>query len=298
MMLVPFQEGTLIGMAYRNGSVAATDTVQTAGSPAKIVLKPDRNSYYANDEDLIFIETNLVDSKNVLVPNTNLPITYSISGPGKIVAVDNGNAMSYESFRGNNRNLFNGKSLVIVRPTCGEGTIVVTAKTNSTTISSASVSIKTTSIKAKPVIGQNKDTLSAFPVGYSYQWYLNDQPIPGATQQTYIKSIQGAYKVEVTDGNGCLVKSDSQVPTGSDSYNSVSVLNIYPNPSHEKIFIETDNTNVDFIIRLLSVQGALLKEIKSRSSLSELDIQTLSNGIYILEVDTSNGSIYKKIIKE
>ncbi|MCS6992136.1 MAG: PKD domain-containing protein, partial [Chitinophagales bacterium] len=45
--------------------------------------------------------------------------------------------------------------------------------------------------------------------GYtSYQWYLNGNPISGATSQTYTATTSGTYSCEVTDNNGCLIGSN------------------------------------------------------------------------------------------
>jgi beta-galactosidase len=296
---VTYEAGTLIAQAYKNGTVIKADTVKTAGTPAKLNLIADRKIIHANNSDLVFIETDLLDSKNVLVPDASNPVTYSISGPGEIVAVDNGNAMSYESFRGVQRNLFNGKALVIVRSTCTEGTIVVSAKTTGTGITAATVTINSVKFNTKPVFVQDKDTLRAYPVGYTYQWYVDGKLITGATEQTYVKTKSGEYKVEVTDGNGCTFISDSQLPTWIDAQNKeLAVFTIYPNPAREKIIIETDPENSNFSARLFNAQGLLIKEKKYIESHAEMDIKTLGSGIYILELSNSKGIVCKRFVKE
>jgi beta-galactosidase len=296
---VPYEAGMLIAQGYKNGSAITADTVKTAGAATKLILKADRKTIHADNSDLVFIETDLLDSKNVLVPNTNNPITYSISGPGEIVGVDNGNAMSYESFRGTQRNLFNGKALVIVRSTCAEGAIVVSAKTTGTGITQATVTVNSVKFKTQPVIVQDKDTLRAFPLGYTYQWYLNGKLIPGATDQTYVKTQGGAYKVEVTDGNGCAIMSDSEIATAVDEQNNgLASFTIYPNPAREKIIIETDPENSIFNVRLFSIQGLLIREKKYGESYAEMDIKNLGSGIYILELSNSKGTVCKRFVKE
>ena len=47
-------------------------------------------------------------------------------------------------------------------------------------------------------------TLTASPGdAKAYQWYLNGQPIDGATSSTYVATQEGDYTVSVTDANGC-----------------------------------------------------------------------------------------------
>ena len=53
------------------------------------------------------------------------------AGPGEIVATDNGDATSFESFQSPEHNAYNGLALVIVRSKAGErGAIKLTAKSD------------------------------------------------------------------------------------------------------------------------------------------------------------------------
>ncbi|HEY8893578.1 MAG TPA: hypothetical protein VIM79_02145, partial [Niastella sp.] len=58
--------------------------------------------------------------------NSDNMVTFSISGPGEIVATDNGDAADLTSFASHNRRPFKGLALVIVRAT-GKGSITVKA---------------------------------------------------------------------------------------------------------------------------------------------------------------------------
>lgn len=127
--LLPFKPGTIKAYAYRNGVIVATDSIVTAGKAAAIEATADRTSIDANGLDQAFIETNIVDEQGVLIPNASNKITYTVTGPGRIVGVDNGNPLSLESFKGNQREAFNGKALAIVQSTGHEGQIAVTATT-------------------------------------------------------------------------------------------------------------------------------------------------------------------------
>jgi len=62
------------------------------------------------------------------VPRTHDRITFKVSGPGEIVASDNGDATSFESFQSKERSAYNGKALAIVRTRAGErGKLTLTA---------------------------------------------------------------------------------------------------------------------------------------------------------------------------
>ncbi len=63
------------------------------------------------------------------------------------------------------------------------------------------------------------------PGAYAYQWYLNGNPIPGATGQTYQPTTGGLYSVVVSSAPGCDGSDDIQItiiqrlpdPTVSDA---------------------------------------------------------------------------------
>jgi PKD repeat protein len=62
--------------------------------------------------------------------------------------------------------------------------------------------------------------LQAAPANFaSYQWYLNDLPIPSGTNPTFAATAAGQYKVLVTDFFGC------------ENYSDVLVVTVYPLPT-------------------------------------------------------------------
>lgn len=124
---VPFVAGTVKAYAFKGGIIVAGDSVTTAGSPSQLELKVDRNKIQANGLDLAFIETNILDANDVFCPTIDSLVNYSITGPGKIVGVDNANSLNVESFKANQTYTFNGKCQAVVQSTGNSGDIVVTA---------------------------------------------------------------------------------------------------------------------------------------------------------------------------
>ena len=138
---VPWASGTLRAKGTKGGTVVY-DEVVTAGAASKVLLKPDRTSITADGKDLVYIETDIADASNVTVPTAANSVNFSISGPGVIVGVDNGNSISTEPYKANSRKAFSGKCLVIVQSTKNSGTIEVTASSNG--LSAGSVTITST----------------------------------------------------------------------------------------------------------------------------------------------------------
>jgi beta-galactosidase len=126
---VVYQPGELKVVAYKNGRKWATDTVKTTGAPAKLLLSADREKIAADGKDLSFITVTVADKNGLPVPRSMNHIKFEIEGPGEIVATDNGDATSFESFQAPEHNAFNGLALVIVRAKAGQpGTIILKAE--------------------------------------------------------------------------------------------------------------------------------------------------------------------------
>jgi beta-galactosidase len=62
----------------------------------------------------------VADKDGLMIPRAKNALTFTISGPGEILATDNGDPTSFESFQAPERKAFNGLALVIVRTKPGE----------------------------------------------------------------------------------------------------------------------------------------------------------------------------------
>ncbi|MGC3958411.1 MAG: beta-galactosidase GalB [Verrucomicrobiota bacterium] len=125
---VTYQPGALKVVAYRGGKPWATAEVKTAGEPARLKLEVDRRTISTDGKDLCFVTVVVTDKDGLAVPRAADRIQFSVSGPGEIVATDNGDPTSFESFQSPIRKAFNGKCLAIVRGQKGRaGSIEVTA---------------------------------------------------------------------------------------------------------------------------------------------------------------------------
>jgi beta-galactosidase len=112
---VVYEPGELKVVAYRQGKTWAEEVVRTTGPAAKLLLQPDRKVIKASADDLAFITVTVADKSGLLVPRSKNHLRFELAGPGEIVAVDNGDATSFEPFQASERNAWNGLALVIVR---------------------------------------------------------------------------------------------------------------------------------------------------------------------------------------
>jgi beta-galactosidase len=141
---VVYEPGTLKVIAYKNGVKWATDEVRTAGKPARLRLEPDRSRIRADGRDLSFVTVTVADGDGLTAPRADNRIRFDLDGPGEIVATDNGDPTSFESFPSHDRKAFNGLCLVIVRGRAGvPGRINLTATAGGLKTGTASITTTT-----------------------------------------------------------------------------------------------------------------------------------------------------------
>ena len=119
-----YEQGELKAVAYKNGKPWATSVVTTTGLGAKITMNADRPVIAGDGKDLAFVTVSIADKDGRMVPRSKNLLTFEISGPGEIVALDNGDATSLEPFQASQRKAYNGLALAIVRAKPGTAGVI------------------------------------------------------------------------------------------------------------------------------------------------------------------------------
>jgi len=125
---IPYEPGIIKAIAKGPGRILRVQELQTAGKPARILLIPDRDAIRADGQDLCHVEVVVIDANGILVPHASNLINFHLTGPAKIVGVDNGDLTSEESYKTPKRKAYYGKCLVILQSTGKLGRILLTAK--------------------------------------------------------------------------------------------------------------------------------------------------------------------------
>ena len=120
----------------------ATYELRTAGSPAKILLTPDRNSLDPTWDDVVNVTATVVDANGVLIPNASDLIAFKVSGPGVIAAVDSGNNASHEPFQASERKAYQGRCFAMIKASGAKGRITLTASAPGLKGSSVSIVVR------------------------------------------------------------------------------------------------------------------------------------------------------------
>ncbi len=122
------------GHAWQTVWGVPTTTFKSGAVAGAVTVTADHSTILVDNNDVVFFQAAITGADGT-------PITFGITGPGTIIAVDSGN-MNFESFRGKVRNTTNGVAYAIVQAT-GPGTITVTGDATGLTQGTASITAST-----------------------------------------------------------------------------------------------------------------------------------------------------------
>jgi beta-galactosidase len=124
---VPYKTGVLRAVALQRGKAIAEAVLQTAEAASQLRLTADRSRLRADGQDLSFVTVEALDVSGRPNPDADHPVTFSLRGPGVIAAVGNADMTSEERYQNNQRKLFGGKALVVVRTSRNPGSLTLGA---------------------------------------------------------------------------------------------------------------------------------------------------------------------------
>jgi len=158
------------------------------------------------------------------------------------------------------------------------------------------------------VVTRIGNTLTAIQNGATYQWIncATNQPINGATSQSYTATSPGWYAVLVTV-NGCTEQSSCRqikkliLPNpplnGNASVDEEDLLEfrIYPNPTRDAVFIEfAAETTDDYVLMDASGRKVQMGTLKGKTT--SISLKDLSSGTYMLQIGADHVPI--RLVKE
>lgn len=116
------------------------------------------------------------------------------------------------------------------------------------------------------------------------QWFLENTKIAGATEATFMPTQSGAYKIELTDINGCLAASDKIYVSilGQELENPWTSIVAYPNPTQASIQfgIPEKWKSISASIQILDVVGK--RWIEQPLSTEPIDLRMIPPGNYLI----------------
>lgn len=94
---VKYEPGTLEAVGYKKGIKVGNDIVKTTLTPYQVKLTADRKAINADKKDIAIITVQADDKNKLRVPTAQNELSFSITGPGKIIGVGNGDPTSLEA---------------------------------------------------------------------------------------------------------------------------------------------------------------------------------------------------------
>lgn len=157
-------------------------------------------------------------------------------------------------------------------------------------------------IPAAPRIAVSGNNLVASG-GSNFQWYINGNAVGGQTTSTTIAAdLGGTYTVRAITDDGCQSLASNSIAVaakvlGTELDESIKV-GIYPNPTADELRIELPTGIAFKEATFYSVSGSTLMTFDKLSSNSSLNISQLAKGMYSIKIETSRGSVARKIVRE
>ncbi len=141
----------------------------------------------------------------------------------------------------------------------------------------------------------NIQNLSTAATG-TYQWYLDNKAISGATQNNYVATASGAYTLVVTNAQGCASAPSAAITIAITGILELPLFSVYPNPTRDRIIISTDKEGD---IEIVNSIGIIVQKLTSVHSGDSIDLSKYTLGKYYVRfTDLNLKSITIPIIKE
>lgn len=150
------------------------------------------------------------------------------------------------------------------------------------------------------------DTTYAFEqvdTGYAVNWQFGDGDTSSINNPQHVYAAPGTYTVtlQATDSNGCMnTYTDTISVEINTSITAISEigLELYPNPAANIVYLKKEGDVINSV-RVLNTEGRLVRELKNLTTSSvSVDVSELKAGLYLLLVQTEQGSFTGRLVKK
>lgn len=162
------------------------------------------------------------------------------------------------------------------------------------------VAVTVLPLPAQPVINADVDQLTASGTG-PFQWFLNGEPIAGATGATITATVNGTYTVTVTGTNGCSITSEPFAFTGA----SVGELDggfqasVYPSPNNGQFFLRLPaHLGANVLYTISAMNGQQVAEGRATGELTTVHLSGAAPGVYVVRCFASASMWTGRVVVE
>jgi hypothetical protein len=134
----------------------------------------------------------------------------------------------------------------------------------------------------------------------SYQWYRDNQPIPGETKQSITLTKTGVYYVVVRSNKGCTNVSEPigiGVPVGLQNVAHKPIFTVYPNPSRGMIYVERGIVTVGKAnIVITDLAGRVVYTGEMIDDFKTINLDLIATGTYYIRIEQNDVVTTKPIV--
>jgi hypothetical protein len=163
------------------------------------------------------------------------------------------------------------------------------------------------SLNGSPDLVNNASVVLSVPLmsTYTYQWYLSNEAIPGAINNSITATKAGAYWVKASE-KGCSAESNgvkvSIITANELKETDILNLKVFPNPSDGNFIVEfvlTDNTPIELSVFDMAGKTIWQKNIRGIGIHREqLNLTKYPAGSYLLTGQKDNWKQTVKLEKQ
>jgi len=125
---IPYQAGKIQAIGYRNNKKVTEQTLTTSGNAVGMDISANKTTLSADKEDVVLLDVTIIDKNGLTVPDANNEITVEVTGPARLIGLDNGNQSDVSAFKTKTRKAFEGRLLLTIQATETPGPIKIVLK--------------------------------------------------------------------------------------------------------------------------------------------------------------------------
>ena len=121
-----YEPGRVEAVSYTDGREVSRAVLATTGAPAKIRIIPEKTAMKADGHDLVYAGIEITDQDGNVVPDAEIRLTVSLTGPACLAGFGTGNPVTDEDYTDNVTQSFRGKAQAIIRAGRETGQVILT----------------------------------------------------------------------------------------------------------------------------------------------------------------------------
>ena len=132
---------------------------------------------------------------------------------------------------------------------------------------------------------------------YGYWWSAKEINTDFALRLHIGYDYCNGFMDDFNKKSGFSIRCIKNVSSGYKDYDSKKDIQIYPNPAIDVIYINNNHSQVTDV-KVYNLFGECLVDQTINSRNTEINVYSLSRGVYIVELKTKDSSVKRKLIKE